>query len=104
MSRSVRRIWAPCVALTVLLCALSGPGAAFGSTAPSAASITLDPTVGPPTTKVTVDGSGFGSTEKVVIRFDGTKVATATTDGSGSFGATVKVPAPALPGDHQVKA
>ena len=74
------------------------------ATASPAASIGLDPTYGPPTTKVQVTGQGFGATETVLIRFDHHKVGRTTSDGSGSFIRSIKVPASAPPGDHRVKA
>ncbi len=86
----------------LISCALAVPGNA--GAAPATASITLDPTYGPPTTKVKVEGTGFGASETVVIRFDATRVGVTTTDGSGGFSKSVRVPAPAVPGDHAVKA
>lgn len=71
---------------------------------PAAASITLSPRVGPPTTAVTVHGSGFGANEGITLRFGHKPVATPTTDGSGRFTATFDVPKGAGPGSHPVKA
>src|SRR5207244_1377949 len=72
-------------------------------------SITLKPSVGPPTTKVTVTGTGFGGGETVALTFSGTPVQTnpspITTTSSGTFtDATFVVPASAVPGNHPVKA
>src|SRR5215472_14006824 len=67
-------------------------------------SITLKPTSGPPTTKVSVSGNGFGATESVVVDFGATKVATATTSSAGSFTASFKVPKTEPPGTYAVKA
>jgi hypothetical protein len=71
-------------------------------------SITLKPTVGPPTTKVTVSGTGFGANETVVLDFSGTPVVTVpspiTTSPTGTFTASFNVPKAALPGSHVVKA
>jgi len=67
-------------------------------------SITLKPTSGPPTTKVSVSGTGFGASEGVVITFGATKVATATTSSTGSFSASFKVPKAEAPGTYAVKA
>jgi len=68
------------------------------------ASITLKPSVGPPTTKVTVAGTGFGAGETVPVDFDATPVASATSSSSGSLSVTFKVPRAAVPGNHQVTA
>jgi outer membrane protein assembly factor BamB len=73
--------------------------------APAAAvttSITLKPSAGPPTSKVTVTGTGFGASETVAVDFSGTQVATATTSATGTFSTTFTVPKPALPGSHPV--
>src|SRR5713226_8595650 len=48
------------------------------------AAITLSPTFGPPTTPVTVSGTGFGANESITITFEATQVATATTDPTGA--------------------
>src|SRR5437588_8514731 len=68
------------------------------------ASIKLSPTSGPPTSKVTVSGTGFGASEKVTITFDTTSVGAATTSSSGTFSQNIMVPKTALPGNHTVKA
>ncbi len=48
--------------------------------------ITLSKVTGPPTTKVTVKGTGFGSSETVVVTFDSrTTVGTTTTDSIGKL-------------------
>src|SRR5437763_14329462 len=60
------------------------------------AAITLSPTFGPPTTSVTVNGTGFGATEGITITFEANQVATATTDATGAFTATFTVPKTAL--------
>src|SRR4029077_5849238 len=67
-------------------------------------SITLKPNVGPPSTKVTVSGTGFRASEMVTLSFDATQVTSATASSAGSFSATFMVPKSALPGDHAVKA
>jgi outer membrane protein assembly factor BamB len=66
--------------------------------------ITLKPSAGPPTSKVTVTGTGFGAGETVVVDFSGTQRATAATSSTGTFSATFTVPRPALPGNHPVTA
>jgi outer membrane protein assembly factor BamB len=72
--------------------------------AATTASITLKPGVGPPTSVVTVTGTGFGASETVAVDFSGTQVATATTSSTGTFSATFTVPKSALPGNHPVTA
>ena len=62
------------------------------------------PQVGPPTTRITVMGQGFGPSEVVDLTFDSEPEATATTDPSGAFSAPIRVPASALPGSHVVRA
>ena len=69
------------------------------------ASIALSPSSGPPTTSVTVSGSGFGAQEGVDIYFDATDETVATTSHGGSFaGIQITVPATATPGAHWVSA
>lgn len=68
------------------------------------ASITLKPASGPPTTKVSVSGAGFGISETVAVDFSTTQVATATTTATGTFTAAFKVPKTALPGSYPVTA
>ena len=68
------------------------------------ASIKLSPTSGPPTSKVTVSGTGFGASETVAITFDTTSVGAATTSSAGAFSQNITVPKSALPGNHTVKA
>ena len=77
------------------------------SATPAAAvttSITLQPSVGPPTSAVTVKGIGFGASETVAVDFSGSQVATAATSATGTFSATFTVPSSALPGSHPVTA
>jgi outer membrane protein assembly factor BamB len=66
--------------------------------------ITLKPSAGPPTTKVSVTGTGFGASETVAVDFSGTQVATATTSAAGTFSATFTVPTSAQPGSYPVTA
>ncbi len=79
-------------------------GLAVSGLSAAGAAIRLSRVFGPPTTATVVTGTGFGGSEQVDVRFDGTVVASATTDGSGAFSARIKVPRPALPGAHTVKA
>jgi len=81
------------------------PFIAIGSPATaSTATITLNPKAGPPTTRVTVTGSGFGATETVKITFANKGVASSTTTSAGTFTARFRVPASAQPGGHTVTA
>jgi hypothetical protein len=67
--------------------------------------ITLSKVTGPPTTKLTVKGSGFGTSETVIATFDSTTIVGSTTTGSkGSFSLGITMPATALPGQHSIQA
>ena len=66
--------------------------------------IGLSPKVGPPTTNVQVNGTGFGHSETVLLDFDTTQVGAATTDATGKFVARLTVSKTALPGTHTVRA
>src|SRR5215469_12304096 len=76
--------------------------AAGGTTATAAPLVRLTPRVGPPTTRVTVRGSGFAAYETVDVYFDTKDEALASTSAAGSFTTRVTVPASALPGRHWV--
>ena len=72
---------------------------------PARAPITLSKVTGPPTTTVTVNGTGFGSSETVIATFDTTtKVGTTTSSSMGSFSFGITIPATALPGSHSIQA
>jgi outer membrane protein assembly factor BamB len=73
--------------------------------------IFINPTVGPPTTNLTVAGSGFDPYAVVDIYFDIIDVAVVTTNGAGDFcgasfqqGIAIQVPASAAPGTHWITA
>jgi outer membrane protein assembly factor BamB len=69
------------------------------------AEIVVSSSTGPPTTMVTVSGTGFGVGEGVDVIFDTTGAALAGADGTGSFGPiTVTVPASTTPGTHSISA
>jgi outer membrane protein assembly factor BamB len=68
------------------------------------AAISLQPTVGPPTTHVQVAGGNFAPNETVKIFFDNTLVATTTANSAGQIITSFNVPASAQPGFHTVKA
>jgi len=59
-------------------------------------SIKLTPAAGKVASSVTVTGTWFSVSKTVTVTFDGTQVATATTDGFGTFTATFAVPEVAL--------
>ncbi len=97
------RVWSRALTVAAVSMVL-----AFGLfVAPAAAvtaSITLKPGVGPPTTKVSVTGTGFGASETVAVDFGAAQVATAATSSTGTFSTTFTVPKSALPGRHPVTA
>ena len=65
--------------------------------------VSLTTTFGPPTTVVTVQGSGFGPNEGVDVFFDTSDVALFGTNANGNFGnVSVTVPASAVPGTHWI--
>lgn len=73
--------------------------------------LSVNPTLGPPTTTVSVVGTGFDPNSRVEIYFDATVVASAMTDSTGhlvggSVGGqvSIKVPASAVPGRHWISA
>src|SRR3954452_11350968 len=79
--------------------------AALESPAPglAAPAVTASPTSHSPTLKLSVNGTGFGTTEAADVYFDTVDNALTTTDGAGtSAPATVTVPASAVPGTHWV--
>src|ERR1700694_389306 len=72
---------------------------------PARALIALSKVTGPPTTKVTVEGTSFGSSETVIATFDTTTtLGTTTTSRMGSFSFGITIPATALPGSHSIQA
>jgi outer membrane protein assembly factor BamB len=93
---------AAAVAVALALGLSAVPAAAVGAT------ITLTRSVGPPTSKVTVTGTGFNADEVILVDFDTSPVATVpptiTTTSSGSFAATFNVPTSALPKRYVVTA
>jgi outer membrane protein assembly factor BamB len=98
MRSRVRVIALAAASFAVLLGLVAGPAWTAGT------AITLSPKSGPPTTQVTVTGAGFSATETVLVAFDSTQVASATTASTGSFSTSFIVPRSALPGNHTVKA
>jgi outer membrane protein assembly factor BamB len=91
-----------------LLCSTVVKAEEIPTTTPA---ITINPTVGPPTTNMLVSGTGFDPNVAVDIYFDKTDLALATTNGAGAFGRgsvfggiALQVPASALPGTHWITA
>ncbi|HVI07290.1 MAG TPA: PQQ-binding-like beta-propeller repeat protein [Candidatus Binatia bacterium] len=71
----------------------------------AAATVTLSATIGPPTTSVSVSGSGFPDNTAVDIYFDASDLALAVSGSTGSFsGITLLVPTSAIPGAHWITA
>ena len=71
----------------------------------SAATVTRTPTVGPPTTVVTLSGTGFVANDFVDIYWDSAWLQFVATDGSGAFSAVqITVPGSAAPGSHTITA
>src|SRR5207249_404460 len=68
------------------------------------ASIALSTVTGPPTTVITVTGSGFGSSETVKVSFDTVTLSNTTTSSTGGFSQNIAVPTSALPGKHTIQA
>src|SRR5258706_194456 len=96
------------LATTLFLVSIVGFLAMFGSAQPSThaadVSISLSVYSGPPTTNVTVNGSGFGSSEMVTITFDTAPVGAGMTDSNGVFSTEITIPNSALPGNHVIEA
>ena len=63
----------------------------------------LSPNSGLVGSSVTVSGCGFAASSSVTISFDGSAVATTTTDGAGSYSTSFIVP-PSNSGPHTIKA
>jgi outer membrane protein assembly factor BamB len=74
----------------------------ISSSAFAAPAVTVAPTFGPPTTSITVSGSGFGATEAVDIYFDTTDLCLAATNSAGVLSCTIKSPVTAQPQNHWV--
>lgn len=73
------------------------------ATGAAAAALTLSPAAGPPTTTVTVGGTGFQANGIVSVTFDTTLLGYAATNASGAFsGFNLQIPAAAAPGNHTI--
>ena len=110
--RGAIRRYIAVVAATVMVAALwpalvTGASAAAGAAQVAAARprITLSPHTGPPSSTVTVSGTGFGADQAVDIYFDTQDEALASTGPGGAFhGIGIGVPASAVPGTHYITA
>jgi len=87
------------VAILLALGALFVPAPAW-----AAPGVTLSKTVGPPTTALTVTGSGFPASAAVDVYFDTTDEALVVADAGGAFSLPLTVPSTASPGRHWVTA
>jgi outer membrane protein assembly factor BamB len=87
-----------CAMACMFACMLTS--AAFG-----AAAVTISTASGPPTTKLTVSGSGFAAGRLIDIYFDTTDEVLTVSSSTGTFTKiALQVPAAALPGTHWVTA
>lgn len=77
---------------------------AANSAQAATATIKLKPAVGHPSAVVKVTGSGFAVATAFTVTFEGSPVATGTTDAGGGFTASFTVPASATPGKYTVAA
>jgi outer membrane protein assembly factor BamB len=76
---------------------LALPGIALAAPA-----VTLSPAVGPPTTRLTATGTGFGANAAVDVFFDAADLCLTFADGTGKATCNFKVPASAQPQQHWV--
>lgn len=91
--------------LGALVCAFLSPLIVHThAAASSGATLTLSVNAGPPTSKIKLTGSGFGTSETVILTFDTVQLGTTITSASGTFSNTESIPRTALPGPHQVQA
>ena len=77
---------------------------AFIATAMAAPAVTLAPVVGPPTTNITVKGTGFGAIAAVDIFFDTSDLCLALATSGGAINCVIKAPASAQPQRHWISA
>jgi outer membrane protein assembly factor BamB len=98
--RSRSRVLMAAAAGMVLAAGVFASPAAASASTPS---ITLKPTSGPPTTKVSVTGAGFGTSETVTVTDFGMSQS-AVTSSTGTFTASFTVPNTAPPGKYPVAA
>src|SRR5438874_2646741 len=104
ISRRMTILLALLVVLALSL-TLSGVTHQAAHATPARASITLSKVTGPPTTTLTVEGTGFGSSETVITTFNTTTIVGSTrTSSLGSFSLGITIPATALPGRQSIQA
>ena len=70
----------------------------------AAPAITVGPTIGPPTTALTVKGTGYGTRVAVDIHFDTSRLCLVLANAAGSWSCRFPVPRDAQPGRHFVTA
>jgi outer membrane protein assembly factor BamB len=88
----------------VLSLALTGMVRLAAHATAATPTITLSRVTGPPTSKVTISGTAFGSSETVIATFDtSTTLGTTTTSSTGSFSLGITIPTAALPGKHSIQ-
>jgi outer membrane protein assembly factor BamB len=73
-------------------------------TAIAAPAMSLSSLAGPPTTTVTVSGTGFSASAQVDIYFDTTDLCLAVASGAGAISCAIKVPKDAQPQTHYISA
>ncbi len=101
----VRQQERPFRSIAVLLTAIFMVAVTAAPAAAATPSVTLTPNIGPPTTYLTVSGSGFPDSTAVNIYFDLTDLALVVTSSTGTFSAiSIQVPNSAVPGTHYVTA
>src|SRR5438094_8541580 len=70
----------------------------------AAPAVTSSPASGPPTTKITVTGTGFGANAAVDVYFDLTDLCLALASDTGGFTCTIKAPQDAQPQTQWISA
>src|SRR5205823_112255 len=75
--------------------------ATIGSAAPA---VGLKPAAGPPTTTITVSGSGFAASAAIDVYFDTGDLCLVIASGTGVFSCTIKVAKDVQPQQHWVSA
>jgi outer membrane protein assembly factor BamB len=88
----------------LLVCFASFVAVSTSALATRGTALALEPGVGPPTSLVRANGSGYAGREVVALFFDGVRVGSDVTNPNGKFHAPLTVPTTARPGDHTVEA
>jgi outer membrane protein assembly factor BamB len=84
-----------------LLTAVSVRAFPEGAAAPA---LKLSIAVGPPTTALKANGSGFPADDAITVAYWNTTVATGTASSTGTFTARFRIPVSAAPGPHTIQA